>query len=101
MEYTNYKREEIKYIIHSEDAPDKKFGLIMDLWREMSRDVGDVGSCVIGAYLEMDYKGQKYRIHPQSPWQGSMSWEEPMKFIIGCFERIGAENVYYIPGRLD
>lgn len=100
-EYTEYKKEKIVNIYQKNEAPDDVFQSIMDLWYQLSRSKGDVGSCVIGAYMEMDYKDNKYRVSPQSPYQGSISWEYSVDLIKKAFEFIGAENVYFNYGRMD
>ena len=101
VEYTVWKRKEIKRIYGIEDAPDSNIMLIMENWMELSRNEGDVGSCVIGAYMQFDYKNQIYRMEPQSPYQGSLSWERSVDAIKAQLESIGAINVFYNCGRLD
>lgn len=101
IEYTYLNKEEIKNIYRSENAPDLAIKTIMDNWYEMSKQYGDVGGCVIGAYMEFDYREQKYRMSPQSPWQGSCSWESHVDDVKKLLESIGATNVYFNYGRLD
>lgn len=101
VEYTNYKKEVIHKVYREADAPDKTFGAVVGLWYAMSAAIGDQGSCVLGAALEMKYKGEKYRVSAQSPWQGSISWEKPVDVIKKVFELIGAEDIYYDAGRMD
>ena len=101
IEYTVLKKEEIKYIYSSDDAPDYEIKTIMESWYEMSKQYGDVGCCVIGAYLEFVYKDQKYRMSPQSPYQGSCSWEANVEVIKKLLENIGATEIYFNYGRLD
>lgn len=101
IEYMHLKKESIIYIYHSDNAPDLAVKTIMDNWYEMSKQYGDVGGCVIGAYMEFVYKEQKYRMSPQSPWQGSCSWESHVDDVKKLLESIGAINVYFNYGRLD
>lgn len=101
VEYTEYKKETIHYIYRQEDAPDDVIRAIMQFWHDASQLVGDIGSCVLGDYLEFVYKDQKYRMSNQSPWQGSISWEKPLPMIKNLLGAIGATNIYYNPGHLD
>ena len=70
-------------------------------WKEMSREVGDIGGCVIGAYMEFKYKDKKYRMSPQSPYQGSVSWEKPLETVKKMLKNIGAHEIHFNYGRLD
>ena len=101
VEYTEFKKEKIIKVYNSKMAPDTVFATIIQLWYELSARNGDEGSCVIGAKLEMKYKGDKYRVNAQSPYQGSVSWERPLEVIKKCFEYIGCEDIVYLPGRMD
>lgn len=101
IEYTRYEKEKIINVYRSDDAPDSKVKTIMDAWYELSRKYGDEGSCVLGAYLEMKYKGNRYRISPQSPYQGSISWESSLKCVQEMLEKIGATEIYYNCGHMD
>lgn len=101
VEYTKLKKEKIEYIYWPENAPNAIFATIMKLWYELSKSYGDQGSCVIGEYLEFDLDDVKYRVSPQSPWQGSLSWESSLDIIKKNFEYIGAKNLYFNYGRMD
>ena len=101
VEYTVFKKEKIEYIYRQDEAPTEVFKKIMSLWHSLSSEYGDKGGCVIGAYMEFDYKDKKYRVSPQSPYQGSLSWESSVDFIKQAFEKMGATNVYFNYGRLD
>ena len=101
VEYTVWKKEEIIYLYTEDRAPDDQIKNIMISWYELSKDVGDIGSCVIGAYMEFVYKGQKYRMSPQSPYQGSVSWESPLEIVKTMLKNVGAEGIYFNYGRLD
>lgn len=101
VEYTVYKKKIIKNLYRKDDAPDSKIMMIMDTWMELSRREGDVGACVIGAYMEFEYEGTTYRMHPQSPYQGSLSWEASVDKIKEMLRTVGAENIYFNYGRLD
>jgi len=82
------------------DAP-KELQDIMDIWFEKSKAVGDVGSCVIGAGFNFEYKGVKYHMIACSPWQGSISWEMPKGEIEIMLREIGCTDILYDWGRLD
>ena len=101
IEYTIFKKKEIKYIYNSENAPDSNIKTIMDAWYEMSKKEGDIGSCVIGAYMEFEYKGTTYRMSPQSPYQGSLSWESGVETVEKMLKEVGAENIHFNYGMLD
>lgn len=101
ISYSVFKKKEIKKIYRAEDAPDSEIQTIMNAWYEMSKAYGDKGACVIGAYMEFDYKGDQYRMSPQSPYQGSLSWESNVDAVKNMLKNAGAENVYFNYGRLD
>lgn len=101
IEYTVLKKEEINYIYRDENAPDELIRLIMKIWYELSKAYGDVGGCVIGAYLEFVYKDKKYRMMPQSPYQGSCSWESGVEIVKNILKEIGSTDIYFNYGRLD
>lgn len=74
---------------------------VMRVWRSESEKVGDIGPCVLGDYLQFDYKGDTYRMDNQSPYQGEYSWTKPLPKIKKMLSDIGATNIFHNPGRLD
>lgn len=74
---------------------------VMMVWRSESEKVGDIGACVLGDYLQFDYKGDTYRMSNQSPYQGEYSWIKPLPQIKKMLENMGATNIFHNPGRLD
>jgi hypothetical protein len=75
--------------------------LIMDTWYELSKQVGDKGSCVIGAGFEFTWDGNDYKMCACSPYQGSISWETSKEHIKKMLEDIGASNIVYNWGIMD
>lgn len=103
VEYTRLKRATTVWLVRSTspDAPED-VARIMDAWFSMcTYEPGDEGSCVCGAYLHFMLRGIEYRMSPQSPWQGSLSWERPLPKVERMLEDIGATDIYYYPGNLD
>jgi hypothetical protein len=74
---------------------------ISDFWTKRSNEVGDEGSCVLLAHITFVYKGVLYELYPRSHWQGSLSWERPLKEVQQKLEEIGATNFFYNPGYID
>lgn len=74
---------------------------VMITWRSESEKVGDIGGCVLGDYLQFDYKGDTYRMDNQSPYQGEYSWTKPLPKIKKMLADMGATNIFHYPGRLD
>lgn len=104
VEYTVWKKEKILWLYNDHDANQymiPEIGNIMNIWYQLSAEVGDKGSCVIGEYMEFRYKGIKYRMAAQSPWQGSYSWEVNVEKIKSMLREIGCEDIHMNYGRLD
>jgi hypothetical protein len=74
---------------------------ISNFWTKKANEYGDVGSCVIGAKFEFDYKGVHYTMTPRSMWQGSMSWEAYVNEVKQKLISVGATHVVYHYGTLD
>lgn len=102
VEYTVYKqpKETIRLYRADMDMP-TELKVIMSAWYELSSLVGDIGSCVLGAGFEFEYKGNKYFMTAQSPYQGSISWETPKDKIKEMLVEIGATNITYEWGNMD
>ena len=103
IEYTPYKvKPEPMYLSYwMTDNIDPQLRRIMNLWYELSKKVGDKGSCVVGAGFNFTYNGSEYFMTSCSPWQGSLSWEEYKDIIQNELEFIGATNIRYDWGRMD
>lgn len=74
---------------------------IQNTWAEWAREYGDRGSCVLGAGFEFDYEGQRYKMPPTGPWQGSCSWEASREQIEDRLKEAGATNIRYHWGHMD
>lgn len=74
---------------------------IMEFWYKESERVGDIGCCTVGEYAEFVWKGTKYRMSAQSPWQGDQSWTQSWPKVKAKLIEIGAENIYLNYGRMD
>lgn len=81
-------------------VPDKLLQ-IQETWAEWAREYGDVGSCVLGAGFEFDYEGQRYKMPPIGPWQGSCSWEASKDKVEELLKEAGATNIRYHWGHMD
>lgn len=81
-------------------VPDKLLQ-IQSTWAEWAREYGDVGSCVLGAGFEFDYEGQRYKMPPTGPWQGSCSWEASKDKVEELLKEAGATNIRYHWGHMD
>lgn len=102
IEYTLYEREpEPIHIWLNASGVLPELKNIMTTWYQLSEEVGDVGSCVIGAGFKFKYKGNIYFMSACSPWQGSISWERHEYTIREMLEQIGATDIYYDYGRMD
>lgn len=103
-EYTDYtkdiKPEPVYIHINSENVCPELM-LIMKEWWRASKEVGDIGSCVIGAGLTFKYQDTDYFMSACSPYQGSISWERCIDIPKKMLREIGAENIYYNAGRMD
>lgn len=102
IEYTAYEKEPEPKFIHmnSEDVP-AELKNIMLAWYELSKKVGDKGSCVIGAGYSFKYFGCPYFMSACSPYQGSLSWESCLEPVKNMLVNIGATDIRYDYGRLD
>lgn len=88
-------------LYRTSDAPDSVIAGIMTDWYYKAKEYGDVGSCVLGAGFQFEYKGKWYFMPPQGPWQGSLSWEASKDDIQQQLEAAGATNITYDWGWMD
>lgn len=103
VEYTMYDRPKQTIYLYRQDSfgTPSELGQIMNIWYDLSRKVGDKGSCVLGAGFKFDWKGENYFMPAQSPWQGSISWETHIDTIKQMLENIGVTEIQYDCGRMD
>jgi hypothetical protein len=106
IEYTYWLKEKIIYL-YGPDRSDSnlpiptELNLIMTTWYELAKEIGDKGCCTIGEYMEFRYKGIKYRMSSQSPYQGDYSWSVHVPKIKEMLNGIGATDIYMNYGRMD
>lgn len=74
---------------------------IQIIWAEWAKKYGDKGSCVLGAGFEFDYEGQRYKMLPAGPWQGSCSWEASKDQVEQLLKEAGASDIKYHWGHMD
>lgn len=101
IEYTKYERPKETIVLHQGDYIPSQLKNIMDIWWELSKRTGDIGSCVLGAGFNFEWNGDKYFMPAQSPYQGSISWEEHIDVVKQALENLGATEIYYDWGRMD
>ena len=102
IEYTKYTKPVEPQYIHIHSFPcDSHLVDIMQDWYAMSKQTGDKGGCVIGAYMAFEYNGIPYHMAPCSPWQGEGSWTSHVNYVINRLKTIGATNIHWNYGRLD
>lgn len=104
IEYTDYsksiKKEPI-YLYNNNLDQYPALKSISDMWREFSKKVGDIGSCVLGAGFSFEYEGNLFFLPPHSCYQGSISWETDKDEIKQMLQLIGCGNIQYHWGNLD
>ena len=102
VEYTIYKRpKETIWLYRGHCEIPSELEAIMDIWYDLSKKEGEGGSCVLGAGFKFEWKGESYFMPAQSPWQGSLSWEEHKDTIRKMLENVGATEIQYDWGRMD
>lgn len=106
IEYTDYtdrSRPDPVHIYDPNRQPEIPPALqeIMRKWYQLSSGTGDRGSCVIGAGFTFSYGGTEYHMSPQSPYQGSLSWETHVETVKDMLEKAGATDIRYNYGVLD
>ena len=102
VECTQYlKPIEKIHLYRIDGTTPNELGTIMRNWYQMSTEVGDQGSCVIGAGFGFTWNGNEYFMSACSPYQGSISWETNKEDVRKMLEDIGATNIYYDWGNMD
>ena len=103
VEFTSYEppKERIRLYLSSEDDYPSELRNIMEVWYLLSKGVGDIGSCVIGAGFEFTWNGEDYFMSACSPYQGSISWEAHKDRVKKLLASIGATSINYHWGNMD
>ncbi len=101
IEYTHWEKEKIVYLYRPADDVLPELNAVMHTWYDLAKETGDIGACTIGEYMEFVYKGTKYRMSSQSPYQGDYSWSAHVETIKNILREIGATSIYMNYGRLD
>ena len=102
VEYTYYERpKEMIRLYRGDFSTPSELQNIMDIWYDLSKKEGDKGSCVLGSGFGFEWKGEKYFMPAQSPWQGSLSWEAHKDVVHKMLEDISATEIYYKWGIMD
>ncbi len=102
IEYTKYDKPKQTIVLYFGNFLNpRELDDIMMTWYNLSKEVGDKGSCVLGAGFEFEWMGDKYFMSACSPYQGSISWESPKDKIQKMLEDIGATEIYYKWGNMD
>lgn len=101
VEYSYWPKERIEWLYRPDNAPDNEIKNIMETWYRLADATGDIGACTIGEYMEFVYKGTRYRMCPQTPYQGDYSWSAHVDVIKKMLSDIGATEMYMNYGRLD
>lgn len=105
VEYTDYSEREKSELVDIYNMYQNEIlielRLIAKNWYDLSSSEKDTGSCVIGAGFIFDYNEEKYKLHAQSCWQGSLTWEKYIDVVKNQLEFIGAKNITYDWGRMD
>lgn len=70
-------------------------------WEKRQLEHGEDGSSVIGAGFGFRFKGLYYRMPPQGPYQGSISWEASKDIIQRMLIAAECEELSYDDGRMD
>lgn len=103
-DYTVWKKEKIVWLYNYHDAIDygiPEIASVMELWYQLAKETDDKGCCTIGEYMEFFYKGIRYRMAAQSPYQGDYSWSKHVPIIKEKLKEISATEVYMNYGRMD
>lgn len=102
IEYTKYKKPKRTIYLRREDwTTPNQLAIIMEMWYELSSKNDAGGSCVLGAGIYFEWNGDKYFMPAQSPYQGSLSWENHLDKVKDSLKKIDATEIYYDCGRLD
>ena len=102
VEYTYYERpKKMIYLYNGDSSNPTELQNIMEIWFDLSKKEGDIGSCVLGAGFKFKWNGDEYFMSACSPWQGSCSWEVHKDVVHKMLEDVGATEICYNWGRMD
>ena len=103
IEYTKYEEPpKVIYAYYNKRyIYPEEIKIVMEAWYALSEKTGDIGGCVIGAYLEFKFKGNIYKMDPCSPYQGEGSWTSYVDIISNLLKGFGATEIKWNPGHLD
>ena len=101
IEYTKYEKPKEVIRLYMRGCKDEVFKNIMDTWYNLSKEVGDVGSCVLGAGFKFTYNNSPYFMSACSPWQGSISWETHKDTIAKLLGDAGCTDISYDWGTMN
>lgn len=101
IEYTKYEKPKEVIRLYMRSCKDGIFQNIMNTWYNLSKEVGDVGSCVLEAGFKFTYEDKPYFMGACSPWQGSISWETHKDTIAKILKDIGCTDISYDWGNMD
>ena len=74
---------------------------IQRLWKQLSENQGDCGTCVLGEKLNFSYQGKHYSMIPLDGCQGSLSRESTVKLVEPLLKSIGCDGISFDYGRMD
>ena len=102
VEYTEYEEPpKVIYAYYNKRyIYPEEIRIVMEAWHALSKKTGDIGGCVIGAYLKFKFEGDIYRMSPCSPYQGEGSWTPYVDMISTFLRNLGATEIKWNPGHL-
>lgn len=112
VEYTIFEREK-EYVLYGPERCEERWTYVkstypseldgvMALWTEYSRILGKhEGACIIGEGISFNYKGNKYKMHNQSIYQGDEHFLKGAEYAKKLLEKLGATDIWIDHGRLD
>lgn len=104
VEYTFYEKPKKIIRLHKgefKSIEEYSFQLVMNKWEEFAKNVGDIGSCVLGAGFSFEYNENQYFLPPPNAFQGSISWETNKDDIENMLKEMGCKNINYHWGNMD
>lgn len=81
--------------------PDMIFFGFQNLWKRLTLEIGDRGTCKLGAYVEFIYKEKYYILKPLDFLQGSLGREICFPQIESLLKLMGCLKIKFYRGRDD
>ena len=81
--------------------PDMIFFGFQNLWKHLTLEIGDRGTCKLGAYVEFIYKEKYYILKPLDFLQGSLGREICFPQIESLLKLMGCLKIKFYRGRDD